>query len=117
MGDFDIGECWHNFRVHPRDQPLFGVKIPLDLQKVWGKQWFRWERLPMGVRPSPYNACRLIARALEFAVGRPADPESAFRWTSVILNVPGKEDYDPSLPWVRKVDDDGDIATEVVVFF
>jgi hypothetical protein len=117
MGDFDIGECWHNFMVHPRDQPLFGVNLPPELQNIWGTTWFRWARLPMGVRPSPYNACRLIARALEFAVGRPDETESAFYWLSVRLNLPGMEDYSPALPLVNKLNSDGDIATEVVVFF
>jgi hypothetical protein len=117
MGDFDIGECWHNFFVHLRDRGLFGVELPTELQKIWGRRWFRWERLPMGARPSPYNACRLIARALEYAVGRPFDETSAFRFDTVRLNLPGMAVYDASLPWVMKVDLDGDIATEVVVFF
>jgi hypothetical protein len=117
MGDFDIGECWHNFMVHPRDQPLFGVDLPSALKKVWGSTWYRWARLPMGARPSPYNACRLIARALEFAVGQPDEAASAFRWEKVRMNLPGMKAYDPGLPWVNKMDSDGDIATEVVVFF
>ena len=86
MGDFDIGECWHNFFVHLRDRGLFGVELPTELQKIWGRRWFRWERLPMGARPSPYNACRLIARALEYAVGRPFDETSAFRFDTVDLS-------------------------------
>jgi hypothetical protein len=117
MGDFDIGECWHNFMVHPQDQPLFGVNPPPELKKVWGDTWFRWARLPMGAHPSPYNACRLIARALEFAVGRPDEVGSAFAWISVRLNLPGMEEYNHSIPLVNKMDSDGDIATEVVVFF
>ena len=65
----------------------------------------------------PYNACRLIARALKFAVGRPFDATSAFWFEKVRLNLPGMAAYDASLPWVMKVDPDGDIATEAIVFF
>ena len=43
MGDFDIGECWHNFFVHLRDRGLFGVELPTESQKIWGRRWFRWE--------------------------------------------------------------------------
>lgn len=117
MGDFDIGECWHNFMVHTWVQPLFGVELPEGLREEWGRRWFRWARLSMGARPSPYNACRLIGRALEFAVGKPWEETSAFRFEYVRLNLPGKEDFDPSLPWAMKVDFDGGIATEVLVFF
>ena len=40
MGDFDIGECWHNFLLHPWDQAMFGVKLPEELAKEWGRAWF-----------------------------------------------------------------------------
>ena len=40
MGDFDIGECWHNFLLHPWDQAMFGVKLPEELTKEWGDAWF-----------------------------------------------------------------------------
>ena len=48
MGDFDIRECWHNFFIHLQDRGLFGVELPEELQKIWGRCWFCWERLPMG---------------------------------------------------------------------
>ena len=71
----------------------------------------------MGACPSPYNACQMIAWALEFAVGRPMEETSAFWWVQVRLNLPGMVEYDPALPCVMKIDPDGEIATEVVVFF
>ena len=71
----------------------------------------------MGAQPSPYNACHLIARALEFAVGRPSKIKSAFHFVVFRLNLPGMGDFETSLPWVMKIDPEGDIATEVIVFF
>jgi hypothetical protein len=54
---------------------------------------------------------------LEFAVGKPSETGSAFHWMAVCLNLPGMEELDLPLPWVMKLDPDGDIATEGVVIF
>ena len=41
------------------------------------------------------------------------DVDNTFRWVKVILNLPGLDLYDPSLPWVYNVREDGSIATDV----
>jgi hypothetical protein len=60
----------------------------------------RWERLFMGMRPSPCNAVRYFYWAEEFARGNPLDPKNAVRHGEVRLNLPGDDKFDPTLPMV-----------------
>ena len=56
----------------------------------------------MGFRPSPYYAVRFYYWAEECTRGSPLDKKNALRWDKVRLNLPGAEDYDPTLPRVMK---------------
>ena len=40
------------------------------------------------------------------------DDNNVFRWENVILNLPSLDLYDPSLPWVYRVREDGTIAAD-----
>ena len=40
----------------------------------------------------------------EFVVGDQKDRKNAFRWDKVILNLPGDDSFNPTLPWVIKWD-------------
>ena len=122
-GDFDIGEQFHNYMLHPSEQPNCGVEIPDDLQEILLREgvqvekYMRWGRLVFGWQSSPYLALRMLARAIEMAVGRPDDITSAFRWKEVLLNLPGTEHYNPALPRVRKVNESGLSAAGIVTFY
>jgi hypothetical protein len=49
--------------------------------------------------------------------GNLVEPTNVFCWDRVSLNLPGKEGYDPSVPWVSKVrDNDGRIAAAYFTF-
>jgi len=50
------------------------------------------------------------------AYGDRTDPQNPFAWEQVVLNLPGSESYDPSLPWVMKIRSDGHLACEVFVY-
>jgi hypothetical protein len=123
IGDFDIGEQFHNYALHERERVFCGVHIPpalvskLQSEGLDVKPLMRWDRLVFGWQTSPYYALRMLARALELAKGHPQDLESAFSFESVHLNLPGAEGYDPSLPWVLKVRRDGSTAADIVVYF
>jgi hypothetical protein len=55
--------------------------------------------------------------AEEVIRGDPKDSTSPFRWDAVRMNLPGKTDYDPTLPWVSKIRmGDKCIACDVVIF-
>jgi len=74
----------------------------------------RWERSLMGLKSSPYNCTRAAAWGEDFVRGDRRDPKNPFRWDTVVLNLPGQDDYDPSLPWVFRYDS---IRQQVAAFF
>ena len=123
-GDFDIGEQFPNYMLHPTEQPYFGVDLPPELLKeledagieVSGG-YLRWTRLPFGWQSSPYLALRMLARALEIACRDPADTTSAFAFCRVEMNLPGSTTYQAGIPRVRRIRIDGLIAVILISYF
>ena len=78
-GDLDIGEQLTNYQLHPTERPCMGVKLTpaivelLRLKGVECNGYLRWYRLPFGWQSSPYQALRMLARALKTAMGAPDD--------------------------------------------
>lgn len=58
----------------------------------------------MGMKLSPFWAARYYYIMEEFIIGNPTDKTNAFRWDEVILNLPGSESFNPTLPFVIKWD-------------
>jgi hypothetical protein len=122
-GNFDIGEQFHNYVLHEREQIYCGVEIPpaviqdLQTKGIQVAAPMRWGRLVFGWQSSPYLALRMLTRALEYACGDPSDPTNAFSWSAVQLNLPGAPNYDPGKPRVVKMRSDGMPATELVLYF
>jgi hypothetical protein len=123
--DLDLGEMFLNFPMDPKLRPYAGVDLtklaPLFNDKTIldgnGRLYERWERLFMGMKPSPYNAVRYFYLAEEFARGNPEDPKNALRYDKVVLNLPGSDDFDPTLPMVMKWNNEADqIAADVITF-
>jgi hypothetical protein len=44
------------------------------------------------------------------------DPKNIYRWKKVRQNLPGSKNYNPRLPWVSKIRDDGKIAADLFAF-
>ncbi len=61
----------------------------------------------MGFRPSPYNSIGMYLIVEEIIRGDRDDPDNAFQWSHLLLNLPGTENYKPSLTWVSKWRKDG----------
>ena len=122
-GDFDVGEQFHNYCLHPSEQPYCGVEIPDELllklsnEGIPVDKFMRWGRLVFGWQSSPYMALRMFARAIEIAKGDPTDTKNAFAWEAVALNLPGSLEYNPALPRVRKITLNGDLAADLVTFY
>ena len=126
-GDFDIGEQFPNYMLHPAERSYFGVDLPEELaeeladefaQKGWHiGQYMQWNQLPFGWQSSPYFALRMLAQALEIVMQDPRDQTSAFAWVGVQLNLPGMEDYDPGLPRVHQIWHDHLIAAILRSYF
>jgi hypothetical protein len=114
MMDLDLGEMFLNFPMDPKVRPYAGVDFKptkkaiedLNKNRKEGPEFIddqeRWERLFMGMRPSPFIAIQYLYLALEMAVGDRRDKKNPMRWDRVRLNLPGDPSFDPSLPFVMK---------------
>lgn len=56
----------------------------------------------MGLKPSLYWAARFFYCMEEFIVRDHVDPSNNFCWDKIILNLPGSDDFNPTLPFVIK---------------
>ena len=129
MADVDFGEMFHNFFISEKMRKYAGIDISpltahLDTKftvSKGGVPKVRWNRLFMGMRPSPYNAVRFYYWGEDVVRGNPADLKNPMRFDRVILNLPCTESYDPGSPKVMKWNDSafkdrGAVAGDVVTF-
>ena len=114
--DFDIGEQFHNFPLHIKDRPLFGVKITRKMDNETITKLYQWAVILMGAKPSPYLAVQAMYWALEIVLGDPTDKTNPFHYERIVLNLPGSEDYNPSQPYLMKVRFDGKFACEILIY-
>jgi hypothetical protein len=111
FGDIDLGEMFLNFPLDINLRPYVGIdvsdlrarlkeidNIPRSVLENKGRLFLRWERCLMGLRSSPFNACKAMGWADDIIRGEHLDPHNIFRWDRFILNLPGMKSYDPSLP-------------------
>jgi hypothetical protein len=103
MSDMDIGEMFLNFALHKSMQALcyVGLTQYFGGEDAFGKPimlWERWTRAAMGLKSSPYQAVQAMLVAKEVVRGDRKDPENAYRWDKVRMNLPGMPLYNPALP-------------------
>jgi hypothetical protein len=89
-----------NFPLHKSLQVFSGVdatpfKKELNMENK-RTCWLHWIRTWMGSRPSPYNAVLYYYLVEEFIQGNPVDETNPFFWNTVLLNLPGAADSDPT---------------------
>ena len=117
--DNDFGEMFLNFWLHPSLRAYTGIDItelfPEELKNKFGRSrlWEAWTRCAMGLTTSPYQATQNAQRVKQLIFGDRLDLTNIFGWVDVRLNLPGDTDYDPSLPWICKLRENGDIAADV----
>lgn len=121
MADNDVGEMFHNFMLHETLRQYCGLDISLyasaDQREKGNKQvWRRWNRLAMGLRPSPYCAVQGMMIAREVILGNRLSESNVFRWDRVRLNLPGSPTYVPSKAWFTKIRKDGKVAADVFIY-
>ena len=122
--DVDLGEMFLNFSLDPAVQVFSGVDLTpyksdlvqmhpeLKRMHYSGEQkGFEdprlvavWNRSWMGYKPSPYGAIRIYYHAEEFIVGNTKGPNNPFCFDTVVLNMPGNDNYNPALRRVYKFD-------------
>ena len=124
-GDIDLGEMFLNYFLDEKLRPYAGVdatalreqlrelydNVPTDEEKRF---ILRWERNLMGLRSSPYNSIRTFLWGEDFVRGDRNDPKNPLRWSKVVCNLPGGENYNPTLPWVYKYDE---LEKKLAAFF
>ena len=120
LGDLDVAEQFLNFQLCEEAQIYCGVDLTpyfdADLKDGQTKIWERWTRCLMGAKPSPYQAIRFMLWAEHIVRGDRFDSSNPFRWSYIKLNMPGSNDYDPSVPWLAKVRSDGCLASEFYIY-
>lgn len=115
MIDLDFGEMFINFPLHSNLQTVSGIDLspfrkqieehfPEHLSPNKERLLYQWSRTWMGMKLSPFWAARYYYVMEEFIIGNPKDTNNAFRWDEVILNLPGSESFNPTLPFVIKWD-------------
>jgi hypothetical protein len=115
MADTDLGEMFLNFVLHETLRELAGVDVTHyreDSEDSKDVCWERWMRCAMGLKPSPYQTTQAMLFAEDVIRGDPDNANNVFRWDNVRMNLPGQDEYDPSLPWVYKVRQDGTPASD-----
>ena len=126
QADMDVGEMFLNFPLHEELRALAGVGIThlrnaapnckgWELERTSDHE--RWSRNLMGLTDSPYRSLQLLlkVKAKHVAYGNQLKTSNPFGWSKVVLNLPGSNQYDPSLTWVMKVQHDGHMACEVYI--
>jgi hypothetical protein len=102
MSDVDIAEMFLNFFLDWHLRKYAGVDptsyFTDDLGKGKYTFWVRWNRIAMGLWPSPFCAVRIMAWLDETVFGDHLDQDNVFRWDVVELNLPGMRRYSPEKP-------------------
>lgn len=110
QSDMDVGEMFLNYLLHYSERHFFGARIITGEGDGEVSQIMRFSRLLFGGRPCPYLAVQGHARAMELITGDISDPSNPLGWTRVITNWPFDFGYDPSMPRVIRVRQDGEMA-------
>ena len=104
-GDMDLGEMFLNFPMdtHIRSYAVVDLCSIQDLLPAsLSNPRVRWNWLFMGMLPSAYHAVEQFNLAEKVARGSPHDLTSPCGFDVVWFNIPGSQDYSPTLPWVMK---------------
>lgn len=103
FGDIDLGEMFLNYFLDEEVRPYAGLDLKEEFPDA--QRYERWERTLMGLRLSPFICTQSFAWGEEIVRGDLKAEKNPFRWDKVVLNLPGSETYDPSMPWVYRWDE------------
>ena len=113
FSDIDLGEMFLNYFLDEDLREYSGV----DVREIGGAKWERWERTLVGFRSSPYVCTQMFAWGDTVIKGDRHDVNNPLQWDEVVLNLPGSEKYNPSMPWVYKWDSvNGRLASDFACY-
>ena len=106
FGDIDLGEMFLNYALDLIIRQNAGVDInELDAEKVGSTCKHvleRWTRRLIDFKPSPYVCTQTFAWSEEIILGDVSELENPLYWDRLVLNLPGMEKYDPTMPRVYR---------------
>ena len=70
----------------------------------------------MGLKVSPYHACKAVTWAKCISMGDRLDSNNPFAWDKVVLKLPGTEVYACLIPWVFKQRVYGLLAADLFIY-
>ena len=76
----------------------------VDVREMGGAKWEWWERTLMGFWSSPFVCTQTFAWGDTLIRGDWKELSNPLYWDRVVINLPGSEEYDPSMLWVYKWD-------------
>lgn len=119
MSDLDVREMFLNFPLDPAVCPFCGVDLrpyfqPQGNEKV--TMWERWEHCMMGLGPSPYCCIKILQLGYEMVTGNTQQQNNAFHWSEVMFNLPGSASYNPGLPWMQRIQENGKISGATSIY-
>jgi hypothetical protein len=91
FGDVDAGEMFLNFPLDRSMRKYCGVDVTCVLPPTQPKKRtiHCWQRMTMGMKPSPWVTTRLLSWLTEIVKGDRSQASNPFKWDKVILNLPG----------------------------
>jgi hypothetical protein len=120
QADNDFEDMFLNFVLNEELQAYTGVVVSglFGDEECGGARWHyvTWDRPAMGLTGSPYTCFQGAFRAKRVVLGDRANARNPFRWNSVMSNLPGTWNYDPSMPKLYKQRIDGTLAGDLVIY-
>jgi hypothetical protein len=111
--DHDVAQQFNNFRMHEDEQHSHGVRFihTRNDGSYEPETIMQCCVLNFGCLSSPFTACQGQERIMEMVQGDPADTKNPYHYKECWLNLPTSKEYDPSLPRVLLLREDGELAT------
>ena len=116
QSDMDVGEMFLNYSLHYSERHMFGMRLISGTGSEEVEIIMRFNRLLFGGKPCPYLAVQGHARAMELAIGDLRDPSNPLGWVRAVGNFPFQKNYDPSLPRIIRIRQDGEMAAGTSAF-
>ena len=118
--DYDVDDIFLNFMLEPKLCPFAAVDITcLFPKEVSAENAFIrgcWERMLIGFSPSPYWVTKDLMEVEMMIRGNRRASGNVFGWKQVVFNLLGNFKYDPSIPWVYKMEIDVKIVSDLFFY-
>eukprot|EP00957_Ditylum_brightwellii_P037858 2863181-Ditylum_brightwellii.AAC.1 len=70
----------------------------------------------MVFKPSPFGSAKSMILTEDFIRGCKDSPSNPFHWKLIRFNLPCRSSYSPTISWVSKVYENGDLASDFATY-